>query len=946
MRGEIVALDLEATGLDPSENYIIEIGAVRVHEGKIKEEFSTLIDPGVPIPEAITLLTGISDEDVIGAPKFSAIRQQLHDFIGDAPILGHKVSWDVSLLQNHNIARHNSLIDTYEMAAFLLPMASRYNLGSLTQELNLDDLDNAHRALDDTIATCNLYWALWEMLLELPFHVLRAIADAIYHLEGNPREIIQPQWGATLPVLDALAIRSHSALEESQQSLMRFTPSQRNEWQTLRANRDKKMLPVDEVAHMIEPNGLLSKYIENYESRPSQVKMLQAIINAFNSQQHLMIEAPTGTGKSLAYLLPAIYWAATNNARVVIATNTIALQDQIMKHDIPMLSDILDVDFEAAVGKGRSNYLCPRRFQALLRRGPNSVDEMRVLAKVLVWLLHSASGDRSEISLRGFGEDLAWLQLSAQDEGCKLSHCEIHMNGACPFFKARRQAESAHILVVNHAMLLSDVQVGNRVLPDYKYLIIDEAHHLEEATTNGLAVRINRSLLRRRLADLGNSRRGLLGEMMNTLRESEVPSRYLKRIAPYVSTVADAVKDMYHHINAYFDYLINLLDKTQDQQNNSYMSQVRITPQLRQHPDWKEQSKRWKHLSEFLHAIAVALDKVAGVLKDLDAKGIAIENFDEMQNSLQAASRFLQEQHYYLETFTDEPADNMIYWCSLSPSTNQLTIHAAPLHVGPLIVEHIWQPKDCVVLTSATLTTGNSFGYIRERLNATREQVSEMTVTSPFDYEQSTLIFIPEDMPEPNNRYEYQQMVERAIIELATATDGRLLGLFTSYAQLRQTAQAIAPRLALGGISVFDQGSGTSRQLLIEGFKTSEKAVLLGTRSFWEGVDLPGDDLQALVIVRLPFTVPSDPIFSARAETFQNHFLDYAVPDAVLRFRQGFGRLIRRRTDRGIVAILDKRIISKRYGRIFLQSLPDCTVKRGLMSHLANAAENWLNQSE
>lgn len=944
MRGEIVALDLEATGLDPDEDYIIEIGAVRFQDGKIKEEFSTLVDPGIPIPEAITLLTGISDDDVVGAPKFKAISKALRDFIGDAPILGHKVSWDVSLLQKHDIGRHNALIDTYEMASFLLPMASRYNLGSLITEMNLDDLDNAHRALDDTIAACNLYWALWQMLLDLPLHILKAIADATYHLEGNLPEIKQPQWGATLPVLDALAIRGKTALEEKKRALIPFAPSRKSEWTYLRANRDMKTLSTDEIAGMIEPNGLLTEHIEGYESRPSQVKMLRSVVDAFNNGHHLMVEAPTGTGKSLAYLLPAIYWAATNNARVLIATNTIALQDQIMRHDIPLLSQILDVDFEAAVAKGRANYLCPRRFQALLRRGPNSVDEMRVLAKILVWMQHSDSGDRSEISLRGFGEDLAWLQLSAHDEGCKLSHCETHMNGACPFFKARRRAEAAHIVVVNHAMLLSDVQVGNRVLPDYQYLVVDEAHHLEEATTNGLTVRITRSLLRRRLADLGSARRGLLGEIMSTLRGSDVPPRYVERIEPFVGTVADAIRDMTHHINAYFDYLINLIEKSPDYQNSGYLSQVRITDQMREHPGWIEQCKHWQHLGEFLRAISTALNKVADVLSELDSKGFEIDNLDELQNSLQAAARFLEEQHHHLRTFTTKPEENMIYWCSLSPNTNQLTIHAAPLHVGPLVNEHIWQAKQCVILTSATLTAGNSFNFIRNRLDAAPEGVDELIVDTPFDYEQSTLIFIPEDMPEPANRYEYQQMVERAIIELATATDGRLLGLFTSYAQLRQTAQAIAPRLALGGISVFDQGSGTSRQLLIESFKTTEKAVLLGTRSFWEGIDLPGDDLQALVIVRLPFTVPSDPVFAARAETFQNHFFDYAVPDAVLRFRQGFGRLIRRRTDRGIVVILDKRIISKRYGQVFLRSLPDCTIKRGPMLYLASTAENWLNQ--
>jgi DNA polymerase-3 subunit epsilon/ATP-dependent DNA helicase DinG len=258
------------------------------------------------------------------------------------------------------------------------------------------------------------------------------------------------------------------------------------------------------------------------------------------------------------------------------------------------------------------------------------------------------------------------------------------------------------------------------------------------------------------------------------------------------------------------------------------------------------------------------------------------------------------------------------------------------------MVEHyLWHSKDAVIMTSATLRTNGSFDYITQRLNA--REVKAIEVGSPFDYRASTLIYIPSDIPEPNNRQQYQQAVERGFIELATALNGRVLGLFTSYTHLRQTAQAIAPRLALGDIIVYDQSDGTSRQALLEGFKSAERAVLLGTRSFWEGVDIPGESLSALVIVRLPFAVPSDPIFAARAETYDNSFNDYAIPDAILRFRQGFGRLIRTSTDRGIVTIFDRRIISKSYGSAFLEALPDCALQQGPLSLLPAAAKNWLN---
>jgi DNA polymerase-3 subunit epsilon/ATP-dependent DNA helicase DinG len=236
------------------------------------------------------------------------------------------------------------------------------------------------------------------------------------------------------------------------------------------------------------------------------------------------------------------------------------------------------------------------------------------------------------------------------------------------------------------------------------------------------------------------------------------------------------------------------------------------------------------------------------------------------------------------------------------------------------------------VLTSATLRTNGSFNYISDRLNA--DNIETVEVGSPFNYHDSTLLYVPTDIPEPNDRQRYQQAVERGIIELAAALNGRVLGLFTSYSHLRQTAQAITPRLALGNIAVYDQSDGSSRQALLEGFRSAEKAVLLGTKSFWEGVDIPGESLSALVIVRLPFAVPTDPIFAARSETYSNSFDEYAVPEAILRFRQGFGRLIRTRSDRGVVTVFDRRIVSKSYGANFLEALPDCTVQYGSLNGL------------
>jgi len=933
MRGEIVALDLETTGLNRDEDDIIEIGAALFENGEVRETFSTLVNPGRPIPDRITAITGIETDDLIGQPSIRSVLPSLQAFIGDRPVLGHRVDFDLGFLARYDVAMHNMPLDTYELASVLLPDTARYNLTHLSDQLDVN-LEHAHRALDDALATGHLYWELWQRALDLPLEILQEIVEAAGDLPWSAAPVFQA----------ALQERSKTAFTEGARAKRRsptpgdlFRAADRT-WQPLRPNPTTQPIDVDWAASIIEQGGALARVFAGYEDRPQQVEMLRAVAEAFNHEEHLIVEAATGVGKSLGYLVPAVLWATQNNERVVISTATINLQEQLITKDLPLLAQALDIDFRAAVVKGRSNYLCPRRLLTLRRRGPTSVAELRVLAKILVWLLESDSGDRGEISLRGYEENAIWARLSAADEGCTLDRCHDQMHGVCPFYKARRAAESAHVLVVNHALLLSDVQIGNRVLPDYRYLIIDEGHHLEEATTSGLSFQTSEAAIQRQLDDLGDARRGLLGDVIRSTRGS-VPGNYFSQVEEYVQAVSKAVQDMRHHTEAYFGYLYRFLDNARLLRRNEYMIQVRITPQLREMPGWEQVEAAWNVLSQFTQGISNAMATLArglGGLHEFD-----VIDYDDLLSSVQAAARHLAAIHQQLSAFTEQPDPNMIYWIELQQDREQLSVHAAPLNVGPLLEEHIWEPKRSVVLTSATLRTNGTFEYIRDRLNAF--DVNEAVIGSPFDYETTTLVYVPTDMPDPSQRDEYQRYVERGLIELAAATKGRLLALFTSYAQLRQTAQAIAPRLALGNITVFDQSDGTSRQMLVEGFKRAERAVLLGTRSFWEGVDIPGDDLSALVIVRLPFAVPSDPIFAARSEQYDNSFMQYAVPDAILRFRQGFGRLIRTQTDRGVVALFDSRVITKRYGQAFLDSLPACTVRRGSLADLPRLAVQWID---
>jgi DNA polymerase-3 subunit epsilon/ATP-dependent DNA helicase DinG len=294
-----------------------------------------------------------------------------------------------------------------------------------------------------------------------------------------------------------------------------------------------------------------------------------------------------------------------------------------------------------------------------------------------------------------------------------------------------------------------------------------------------------------------------------------------------------------------------------------------------------------------------------------------------------------------LNALVFEPLEEMIYWVEQMPNGQQMVLHAAPLHVGSLMQRYLWNEKASVVLTSATLTAAGEFDYLRNRLGA--QDVDEIALGSPFDYETAAMLYLVNNIPEPSDRQGHQKEVENGLIRLCRATGGKALVLFTSYDQLKRTSQAISPVLQKDDIVVYEQGDGASPHTLLETFRSTEKAVLLGTRSFWEGVDIPGDALSVLAIVKLPFDVPSDPIIAARSETFDDPFNQYALPEAILRFRQGFGRLIRTQYDRGIVAIFDRRLLTKRYGKLFLDSLPTCTVRTGPMTDLPKAASQWLN---
>lgn len=942
----IVSLDLETTGLDSYKDAIIEIGAVKFRGDEVLDTFSTFVNPGRSIPPKITDLTGITDRDVNSAPSLFSVMPRLVSFVRDLPVIAHNVSFDLGFVQRQRVLLDTLGIDTFELAGMLIPHAERYSLGALARNVGIE-LPATHRALDDARVAHALYMKMFERACDIPVKVLEEIV----------RHAQKLSWAPSIFFEDALKAAARGSFTAgsigAQLKAKGLAPKgqapiyqPKSEAKSLRPIDPPGPIETDAIAALLETGGAFERTFPHFEHRTQQVKMLRAVAEAFNNGQHLMVEAGTGTGKSIAYLLPAIHWAAKNGQRVVVSTNTINLQEQLAAKDVPDLQKILPFEFRAAVLKGRSHYLCQTRLQQLRRTGPTNVDEMRVLAKVLLWLPSTVSGDGDELFIPNANERAAWTRLSADNEACTTERCA---STDCFFHRARQAAEAAHVLIVNHALLLADVAVANRALPEYDYLIIDEAHHLEDATTQQLSFSMSRTQLRRLLQDVGRLERnkvdGMLADVVGRIR-SVVPEAVFARPQAIAQKIAEGVDRAAQNADDLFEHLIDFAQQHVENKSN-YTQRLRLLPGLRTQPAWSNIEIAWDDLSAPLFMVAEGLMKLATVLRDLDE--YEIPEYEEILARVSSYARSFDEARTNLNAIITMPANTEVYWLELEQNQNgrggertSLSVNSAPLHVGPLIQKHLWNTKKSVILTSATLRTGTNFAFVRSRLAA--DEVDELSVGSPFDYKGSTLLYLVTDIPEPGQTG-FQQVLDQGLIALTTAMQGRTMVLFTSYASLKATSKGITHALNQADILVYEQGDGSSRRQLMESFKGAERSVLLGTRSFWEGVDVPGEALSCLALTRLPFAVPTDPIFAARSETFEQPFMEYSVPDAILKFRQGFGRLIRSKTDRGIVAVFDKRLLTKQYGQTFLQSLPDCTVRRGPYADLAKAAAAWMKHS-
>ena len=907
---EYVALDLETTGLDPERDRVIEVGAVVFTHDAVGRTLERLTDPGRSVPEAVLRLTGITPEDLVGAPAAATVMGELAGLLQGRQPVGHGARLDVDFLVAAGLwPAGQEILDTLDVARILMPGAQSHSLPVLALELGLAQ-PRPHRALDDADATRQL-------LLRL-----RAAAAS---LDGRMKEsmlaLVAPYgWAIASFFAEALTAPAPDPPLPRPVSLAPAGPPRRG--------RDIADDSPAALAGLLSPGGPLATSLPGYEHREAQLQMLLAVAQIMRRGGRLVVEAGTGTGKSLAYLVPALARAVGRGERAVVATHTHTLQEQLMLKDIPALRQWLPWDFEACLLKGRSNYVSLRRWRRYLFEPCRDAEELKFKLKILVWLEQTRTGDRAELRLQGTDESF-WARIASDPLDCVGLRCT---EADCFVHRARAEAERADLVVVNHALLLADASTGGSLIPAYEHLVVDEAHHLEDSATQSLRADVDgpavEGLLRRLANEADGRRLGLLpamrlqphlGESEDSLAEAELATA---AAAPRCATFFQAAAE----------WTRRQLPEDSMRRDEA----VRLVPEQRERPDW--------------HALAALAADAVVALSALDAhlrralatsrERLGGQQPDQDVRELEIIRGRLADAADLLDQAFQRPDANRVYWMTVPGRTGVLLLRSAPLEIGPMLRERVFAERSSVVMTSASLAVAGSFDYFCSRVGLGAE-VETLLLASPFDYLAQALVCLPTDVPDPQSE-EFELAVEDIVADVAARLSGRTLALFTSHHQLRNVYTSLKHRRDLDEVLILGQGIDGQRRHVLRAFEENERPLLLGTSSFWEGIDVPGERLSCVVIVRLPFQVPTEPVFAARAERLRDPFLQYALPQAALRLKQGFGRLIRRHDDRGAVVILDNRVLERDYGRAFLEALPPASRYLGPAAGMGERIEAWV----
>ena len=690
---------------------------------------------------------------------------------------------------------------------------------------------------------------------------------------------------------------------------------------------DRIFLEEIDIENYFAKDGILAKEIKGFEYREEQEEMAQYIQDAINEDRKIIVEAGTGTGKTLAYLIPSIKWAVTNKKKVIIATNTINLQEQLLLKDIPLAKSIIKDEFSYVLVKGRNNYVCKRLFNELVLGKSIDIETFSMEAReqieyILKWGNKTKTGDKAELPFEVYPD--VWELVQSTTELCLGKKCPYRKE--CFYMKTRMEKMEADILISNHHVFFADLNVRAEtdfdseylILPRYDMVIFDEAHNVESVARSYFSVEVSKISFTRLLNRIYQKKNKKKKEKSALIRvEDTVDEKNLEDSEQYIyllNTLKEEISILQNIGDEYFDeirkiYETNTEAPIKKSLNNFEMTKSRFLENLREKKDIFQGK-----LADYLN-LMMSFNNVIDEEKDKNPEVINFNNHLKMFKAYIDSFKFIN-------SFED---DNYIYWLDINSKRTNVILTATPLNIAQKLSTVLFDNLDRLVFASATIVVNGNFDYFKKSLGLDEEDCIEAIIKSPFDYDEQMSVYIPSDIQDSENINAFVSDASKFILNILLKTNGKAFILFTSYIMLNQIYYSISKKLKDKGFEVFLHGDKPRSQIIKE-FKEAENPILFGTTSFWEGVDVQGENLSNVIITKLPFLVPTDPVVSAISKKIEedggNSFMDFQLPEAIIKFKQGVGRLIRKKTDSGNIFILDNRILKKRYGSLFINALP------------------------
>ena len=939
------AVDIETTGLDPKHNNIIEIAAVKFRNNQIGKKFQSFINIGKPLPGFIKSLTRISDEDLINARSQKMVLSDFLDFIGEDILCFHNAMFDRNFInsaleQSSFLHLTNKIYDSLEIARIFTPHLKSHSLSSLCNSFNIQN-DKFHRADIDAKVTGKLLVKLTKFICD------NYEIGTIYKIaEIAELALLQSHLHEYLTVIHNFLTKT-SLTRKKKKIDQNFFPLT-----NFISNLKKEPMPLNqfnenEILEFFENGGQLAKHFENYEYRQGQIDMTAWITEAYKDGRTLLIEAGTGIGKSLSYLIPSIFFSKFTQQRIIISTNTKNLQEQLFYKDIPAIQNFTDLIFTAALLKGRKNYLCLRKWNNIISdiSGHLSSYEAKFCLNLIIWAEKTKTGDIEENHSFNPAQSSLWQKTSTDGNYCYGRKCSYY--NKCFVMKIRQQAEKSNLVVVNHSLLLSDAVNENSVLGNYAHLVIDEAHNLPQtaAVHFGFSIKLfDLWNVSSKILTKGDFQYGIANNIKIAVVKSTISNEKKKVLKSMLNDFDEPIGN-FEKISLDFFKIINQIVI----ENGSY-GKLRF-----KNLSIFESSKEL--IEEINYSISQIFKNLNSINKELsDTNSNIFPFYDQNISDLEGLiNQILELQNKFQHTFAPD-FENYAFWLETSDkefNSDHLphcSIVCAPIEVNQSLYDFFWSRLETTILTSATIAIRDEFKFYKSLtgLNKIEEnKLMEYIASSPFDYHKQMMVLIPDFLPNPQDKFFSSQAVS-LLKEIISAHNRGTLVLFTSYKDLGFAFNALSDSISGQKTTLLAQGKTGTRTSILNTFRKDENSVLLGTRSFWEGVDVPGKSLEILILYRLPFLVPTEPLVEAYTEKLikdgKNAFLYYILPISLLNFKQGFGRLIRNKTDKGVVVILDSRIFKKDYGKYFIKVMPLEPIKIDSNIELIDYINGWFEK--